>query len=108
MREVALKAGQLEKVNDKRERIVIITQGPDPMIVFRKGEVKEYAVEALAKEVIVDSNGAGDSFVGGFLAGLALGKDFDECIRAGEYCGAHILKTGGVVYKGKPSFEFSS
>jgi len=108
MREVALKAGQLEKVNDKRERIVIITQGPDPIIVFRNGEVKEYAVEALAKEVIVDSNGAGDSFVGGFLAGLALGKDFDECIRAGEYCGAHILKTGGVVYKGKPSFEFSS
>jgi adenosine kinase len=30
--------------------------------------VTEYPVEALPKEKIVDTNGAGDAFVGGFMA----------------------------------------
>jgi len=108
LKEIALGIGKMDKHNKNRERIAILTQGPGPIIVFKDGEVKEYPVTPLSEDEIVDSNGAGDSFVGAFLAGLVLGKDFDECIAAGEYCGAHILKTGGVVYKGTPSFKFSS
>jgi len=33
---------------------------------------------------IVDTNGAGDAFVGGFLSQLACGKAVSECVRAGE------------------------
>lgn len=106
MKVVALKLGQMEKRNTKRERIVMITQGPEPIIVYKDGEVKTYPVNALPESDIVDSNGAGDSFAGAFLAGLVLGKDFETCIKAGEYCGAHILKTGGVEYKGTPSFKY--
>lgn len=106
MKEVALKLGQMEKLNKNRERIVIITQGPDPIIVYRNGTVSTYDLEPVPLDQIVDSNGAGDSFAGAFLAGLLLGKDFETCIKAGEYCGAHILKTGGVEYLGNPSFKF--
>lgn len=35
---------------------------------------------------IVDTNGAGDAFVGGFLSQLVLGKDVAECCRAGASC----------------------
>ena len=36
--------------------------------------ITEYPVPPLEKDDIVDTNGAGDAFVGGFLSELALGK----------------------------------
>ncbi len=44
--------------------MVLITQGEKP-VVYSDGEiVKEYPVIQLNPEQIVDTNGAGDSFVG--------------------------------------------
>jgi adenosine kinase len=54
----------MPKVNAARKRIVIITQGDKP-VVFSNGEVvKEYPIRKLKHEEIVDTNGAGDAFVG--------------------------------------------
>jgi adenosine kinase len=36
--------------------------------VVKEGVVTSYPVELLPKEKLVDTNGAGDAFVGGFLA----------------------------------------
>lgn len=53
-------------------RKVIITQGADPTIIAVGTErVITVKPKQLAKEKIVDSNGAGDAFVGGFLSQLA-------------------------------------
>jgi sugar/nucleoside kinase (ribokinase family) len=43
----------------------------------------------VSADKIVDTNGAGDAFVGGFLSQLACGKDISECCRAGAVCLAH-------------------
>jgi sugar/nucleoside kinase (ribokinase family) len=50
-----------------RPRTVVITQGAHCTVVCVNGEVSKFDVPALAKELIVDANGAGDAFVGGFL-----------------------------------------
>ena len=50
---------------------MVITQGSDPVIVVQKGQVIEYHVNKLPTDKIVDTNGAGDAFVGGFLAQFA-------------------------------------
>merc|ERR1711976_788377 len=55
------------------KRTVVVTQGCDPTVVAINGHVKEYPVIALPKEKLVDTNGAGDSYVGGFLAALSKG-----------------------------------
>jgi len=47
------------------------------------------------KSLIVDTNGAGDSFIGGFLAGYALGKPLGKCIDAGHYCAGFIIQRTG-------------
>jgi hypothetical protein len=73
-KEVAQKAAALPKVNGKKDRMVIITQGSKSTVVAYKGEVKEFAVPAVPAEEIVDLNGAGDSFVGGFLAKFTQNK----------------------------------
>merc|ERR1711976_434721 len=48
--EVAKKASLLPKENKDRKRIVIITQGADPMLVAQEGEVKEFPVVPIKQE----------------------------------------------------------
>ena len=54
----------------ERKRTVIITQGADAVIAVQDGVAKEFPVEKLDAAKIVDTNGAGDAFVGGYLAQL--------------------------------------
>jgi adenosine kinase len=45
---------------------------------------------------IVDTNGCGDAFVGGFLAAIAQGAGGDASVAAGHLCARHVLKATGV------------
>ncbi|KAG5049854.1 hypothetical protein JHK85_010957 [Glycine max] len=45
--------------------------------------MKLYPVILLPKGKLVDTNGAGDAFVGGFLSQLVDQKSIEECVRAG-------------------------
>ena len=65
IKELALKAAALPKKNEKRKRRVIFTQGSDATVVAYDGEIKEYPVIGISQEDLVDTNGAGDAFVGG-------------------------------------------
>ncbi|KAK3738048.1 hypothetical protein QZH41_012925 [Actinostola sp. cb2023] len=66
--EIAMKLAALTKVNDKRPRIVVITHGKEPTIVVQDGKVTEFPVIDIKDDDIIDTNGAGDAFVGGKLA----------------------------------------
>lgn len=66
-KEIALKLSQMEKINRKRQRIVIITQGPDNILVVKDNVIKEFAAMRLPEDKVVDTNGAGDAFVGGIF-----------------------------------------
>jgi len=84
--------------------VVVITQGSDPTVMAIVGQdVKEFLVKKPLD--IVDTNGAGDSFVGGFLAYLALGKTHEECIQAGAYCAFECIQQSGCTFPDKPSFD---
>jgi len=89
-----------------RARIVVITQGPDPTIIATGDSVRTIATPAIPAEEIVDLNGAGDAFVGGFLASLVKGKTIDECVAAGQYTAGAILRVSGCVVPGKPNPTF--
>eukprot|EP01091_Cochliopodium_minus_P013075 TRINITY_DN4114_c0_g1_i2.p1 TRINITY_DN4114_c0_g1~~TRINITY_DN4114_c0_g1_i2.p1 ORF type:complete len:372 (-),score=130.44 TRINITY_DN4114_c0_g1_i2:36-1043(-) len=103
--EIAKKIADLPKVNKERQRMVIFTQGPLPVIVVHNGIVKQYPVIPIEKEHIVDLNGAGDAFVGGFLSQLALGKSTDVAVKAGLYCSHVIIQQSGCKTPGKPNFQ---
>lgn len=64
-KEIALKLSQMEKLNKKRQRIVIITQGPDNILVVKDNTIIEIPATKLPNDKVVDTNGAGDAFVGG-------------------------------------------
>eukprot|EP00160_Parvularia_atlantis_P018992 Unigene7250_Nuclearia_a/m.22260 Unigene7250_Nuclearia_a/g.22260 ORF Unigene7250_Nuclearia_a/g.22260 Unigene7250_Nuclearia_a/m.22260 type:complete len:345 (-) Unigene7250_Nuclearia_a:107-1141(-) len=93
--EIALKIAALPKANASRARLVLITQGALPTVVVENGVASEHPVLSIKLEEIVDTNGAGDAFVGGFLAALVRGKTTAECVRTGQYAARVILQQPG-------------
>ena len=61
VRVIARKLAELPKENEKRKRVVIVTQGTEETVVAVQGEkdVREFGVHAVGKEEINDTNGAG-------------------------------------------------
>lgn len=87
--EIAVKLAQSDKVTS-RPRTVVITNGALPTIVVKADKSRVWSINTfditpIKKECIVDTNGAGDAFVGGFLAGLAKGKTIEDCVKTGSY-----------------------
>lgn len=95
IKEIALAVSALPKKDESRKRTVVFTQGSESTIVACDGKVTEYAVELIAKDLLVDTNGAGDAFVGGFLSQLALGKDTEACVNAGHFAARYIIQQSG-------------
>mmetsp|Transcript_38718 Transcript_38718/g.116315 ORF Transcript_38718/g.116315 Transcript_38718/m.116315 type:complete len:348 (-) Transcript_38718:217-1260(-) len=95
LKEVALKIASSPKKNESRKRTVVFTQGSKSTIVAYDGKVTEYDVDPLAKELLVDTNGAGDAFVGGFLSKLVQGKSVEEAVQAGHWAARYIIQQSG-------------
>jgi len=89
----------------KAGRHVVITQGADATIVATSEGVAEYPVPKVAKAEIVDTNGAGDAFVGGFIAQLILGKPIAEAVRCGHYAAGVIIRRSGCSFPDTPEYE---
>lgn len=100
--EIAMKVSKYPKENGSRARVVVFTQGKDPTVVATNGKVSQFPVTLVPPEKLVDTNGAGDAFVGGFLSQLATGKNIDECIRAGNYAGGMMVQCSGTQMPEKP------
>lgn len=65
-------------------------------------QVHQYPVIFVPKEKLVDTNGAGDAFVGGFLSQLVVGKDLPECVRAGNYAANVVIQRSGATVPDTP------
>nr|XP_005565499.1 adenosine kinase isoform X3 [Macaca fascicularis] len=105
IKEIAKKTQALPKMNSKRQRIVIFTQGRDDTIMATESEVTAFAVLDQDQKEIIDTNGAGDAFVGGFLSQLVSDKPLTECIRAGHYAASVIIRRTGCTFPEKPDFH---
>merc|ERR1712045_927929 len=95
LKEIALRCAAMPKVNSARPRTVVFTQGSKSTLVACNGAVTEYAVNPLSKDLLVDTNGAGDAFVGGFLAELTQGKGVKDAVEAGHWSARYIIQQPG-------------
>ncbi|GIL74984.1 hypothetical protein Vretimale_2585 [Volvox reticuliferus] len=107
LEQVALRLSRMPKANGCRPRVVVFTQGCDPTLVAVNGRVQRYPVTVIAKEQLVDTNGAGDAFVGGFMSQLVCGKHIAECVRAGNYAANTIIQRSGCTFPPKPEFVWN-
>jgi adenosine kinase len=101
---IAKSIALLPKKNTKRPRVVVITQGTDDTVVavgdVEKGtvSVNKYPVHPIPGNKIVDSNGAGDAFAGGFVAALVQGKKLETAVDMGQWLAALSLQEIGPSY----------
>jgi adenosine kinase len=100
--EICLFLSKMPKKNKNKMRTVVITCGPDPAFVCQYDHKKNIATFSCAYEPnqveednIVDTNGAGDAFAGGFLANYVRGASLDKCMKAGHWAAALIIQTRG-------------
>lgn len=110
--EIAKRIAKLPK-DTARPRTAVITQGDKPTIVVvgdvnRVWSVDSYSVIPIEPADIVDTNGAGDAFVGGFLAGLAQACTTAECVAQGSYAANVIIQNSGCTFPAEPSYNSAS
>ncbi|RMZ70853.1 adenosine kinase [Pyrenophora seminiperda CCB06] len=103
LKEIAKKIASLPKKNTKRSRTVVITQGTNPTIAVSAkdgGDVdtKEVPVHAITEDKINDTNGAGDAFAGGFVAGIVQGKPLEKAIDMGQWLAKLSIQELGPSY----------
>lgn len=104
----ALKLPELEDVQEitklvqalpGRKRTVVFTQGALPAWVARPDHpMASYPPIFCPPAELVDVNGAGDAFVGGFLSQLVKGKDIDQCMKAGHWASSIVIRRSGCTY----------
>ncbi|TFY70392.1 hypothetical protein EVG20_g2622 [Dentipellis fragilis] len=100
---IAMALAPLPKVNTSRPRTVVITQGAEATVLVSgpgaETKPRLFPVHGLSEDEIVDTNGAGDAFAGGFLGALVAGKSMEECIAVGHALGTMCVQMVGPQYK---------
>ena len=67
--------------------------------------VQEYPVPPIDDKKIVDVNGAGDAFTGGFLSMFIQDKPLDVCIKCAIYCASECIQLSGATFPKKMNFK---
>lgn len=96
--EIATYISQLPKKNNQRSRTVIITQGPDDIILVQSHQVSHISVPHVPDHEIADTNAVGDAFAGGFIAGLILNYSIERSIQCGIWLGQLCIRQIGSTY----------
>ncbi|MFI6290329.1 carbohydrate kinase family protein [Nonomuraea sp. NPDC050790] len=78
-----------------RAHTVVCTRGARGCLVLERGAGLRAFPAAPPPGPVVDTNGAGDAFVSGFLYGRLRGHDLETAVRLGSLAGAHACTVEG-------------
>lgn len=96
-----------------KDRLFVTTDGHKGVLVskydYKRGKL-DFLLQSfpcvMKSEDIVDLNGAGDAFLGGFLSQFIKGSSLYSCCRAGNDAAAAILKNVGCTFPKDGKIEF--
>ncbi|KAJ6245807.1 hypothetical protein M0813_20227 [Anaeramoeba flamelloides] len=104
-----------KKINTKMPRMVVITQGTQPTLLYAPeygiNKVSSFPVNKCPPHKFVDSNGAGDGFVAGFLAQYLnyqlkdLEPNLEKCIHAANWSAGYVIRQTGCTIQGLPKYK---
>ncbi|XP_018576506.1 adenosine kinase-like [Anoplophora glabripennis] len=93
---------------DKSLRTLVMTRGSKSIVILSNNKVEEFDTEHLEEEKIVDTNGAGDAFVGGYLAQFVRNKSISESVRCGIWAAKEIIRNHGCNFDNKKVYDLLS
>lgn len=87
--------------------VAVVTAGAGATLAAKQGEpVLTFPTPKVSTDEIQDTNGAGDAFVGGFLAkSLTEGAPLAACVHAGHHCAGLVLRRRGCDVRGLSRLE---
>lgn len=88
----------MKKIHDFGIKTVIVTLGVRGALLSADGSI--HKIPAYKPEKIVDPTGAGDAFIGGFLAELVKGKDALWCACVGSAVASLVVEAAGPTFFG--------
>ncbi|HVO36709.1 MAG TPA: carbohydrate kinase family protein, partial [Candidatus Acidoferrum sp.] len=88
----------IKTIHDYGVEVVIVTLGAKGSVVSADGAV--YDVPACPPDRIVDPTGAGDAFMGGFLAEYVNGRNLLRCACVGSAVASLVVESMGPTYFG--------
>lgn len=100
--EVVTKVGMLPSNTFRGYRLVVVTCGADPTVMWNGREVLTRPVPYLEPSQIKDLNGAGDSFVAGFLAQYLYNHDLLGSADVGHTVAQNCIRHHGAMVGGEP------
>ncbi|OCN02596.1 fructoselysine 6-kinase [Clostridium sp. W14A] len=71
---------QMKKMHARGPKVVVVTLGEDGSVAF---DGRDFTVGGIVPCRVVDTMGAGDSYIAGFLRGILQKKPIGECMRMG-------------------------
>jgi len=87
------KTGLNKKTLIRHARTIIVTLGElGSWVCSSDGEI---SIAAVKPKTVEDPTGAGDSYRGGLISGLARGKDITQCARMGSACASFAVECYG-------------
>jgi len=86
-------AQSMRKIHEQGVRTVIATRGQEGSLLYVEGKL--YSVPASKPRVIADMTGAGDVFIGAFLAEYIRGKDPVWCASVGSAQASFVIEQPG-------------
>ena len=106
-----------EKLSKKlvsKSRLFVVTNGKKGVILAKYNYKKrnmDFVLHSFPSQVkneeIVDLNGAGDAFLGGFLSQYMQGKSFEACCKAGNDVAGVIIRNIGCTFQKHIKIKFS-
>lgn len=110
--ELCLNFVKLPKKNKSKKRVAVITSGPNPAYVAEYDFSKEqltffgsYSPVPVDESLIIDTNGAGDAFAGGFLSQYMKNESLEKCMKAGHWAASVIIQERGCMIPDDVSFK---
>uniref|UniRef100_A0A674AKJ4 Adenosine kinase n=1 Tax=Salmo trutta TaxID=8032 RepID=A0A674AKJ4_SALTR len=90
--EISWRAQSLPKVNKKRQRVLVFTQGKDDIVATIGEKVTVFPILDIDQSNIVDTNGEGDAFL------VLQERPMEECVRGGHYAANDIVRRAGFTF----------
>lgn len=94
----------MKTIHNYGVKTVIVTFGVRGALLSFEGSLHQ--IPAYKSEKIVDPTGAGDAFIGGFLAELVKGKDFLWCACVGSAVASLVVEAAGPAFFGDKQYIY--
>lgn len=77
------------------ERLALMTRGADGAVVATETEAWEFEAERVPSDQVLDTTGAGDAFLAGFLAQLLDARPLEQCVACGQLTARLVITQTG-------------